>query len=119
MSIKIWEGIDSTKNDEEDQLYYRFEATQHKDVVVLCVVGKDGKVIKDGNLMLFDVDDRCITLLEGISKDIPLKTSIRGELLTVTQSEMRAIHKEQIDRKMNRLLSEAALDHERESVPCH
>lgn len=85
MNLKVW-SEENIKNCSDDQLFLRL--LDNDGDIHLKAVDKSGNVITDGNLMIISSTLSCMVLMEFINQKIPLKTSIRGGILSMTEEEL-------------------------------
>lgn len=88
MRLKVW-NEEEAKNAEEGQLFVKMESCpEHADIHIYAV-DKKGKRIEQGNLIIFDLDLKCLIIADHVSDDVPLKTDIDGLLLFMSEDEYR------------------------------
>lgn len=87
MQLKMWTE-ESKKETKEEQLFVRLHLKNNTELITLSVCDKNGIVVKDGNLVVLDVEDSVLIILNNIGDNVPLKKNYFSEIEVVKERDM-------------------------------
>lgn len=108
--LKVWG--DRKDGDKEDQLYMMLEEEQGE--ICVRLVDKKGDKLQDGVVLVFSNRYRCVIITDNLNEKAPLKTDVYGQVLTLTETEIKDIQTRSI-----KVVFAEPREEESKKPPCH
>lgn len=107
--LKIYDKEKSLK-EEDDIIFLKLCPNENNNDIRLIACDKYGKKILGGELITIDMDLMCIVVHSNISRDIPMKKSLKDEIIFATEEFIHGMMKEEHMRQMTKRLSQSVME---------